>query len=159
MLISIPMPPYYRRPQGENKYLNLKLFIQKMLYLLLCRRGRHFIRSYHDPANSEFRRGTIKIMRANELLVLRAAAASSQLLVCSSSLTVVMDIRLLHPSDLPHVQHANITNLPENYFMKVIGLKSLPCSANLQIPTQIVLPLPCPIMAPALLRRSRRLTA
>ncbi|PMD44127.1 acyl-CoA N-acyltransferase [Hyaloscypha variabilis F] len=29
-----------------------------------------------------------------------------------------MDIRLLHPSDIPHVQHANITNLPENYFMK-----------------------------------------
>ena len=24
-----------------------------------------------------------------------------------------MDIRLLHPSDIPHVQHANITNLPE----------------------------------------------
>ncbi|EPE29332.1 Acyl-CoA N-acyltransferases (Nat) [Glarea lozoyensis ATCC 20868] len=29
-----------------------------------------------------------------------------------------MDIRLLKPSDIPHVQHANITNLPENYFMK-----------------------------------------
>jgi len=29
-----------------------------------------------------------------------------------------MDIRLLQVSDLPHVQHANITNLPENYFMK-----------------------------------------
>ncbi|KAI4133843.1 MAG: hypothetical protein LQ347_002034, partial [Umbilicaria vellea] len=29
-----------------------------------------------------------------------------------------MDIRLLHPSDLPHVQSTNITNLPENYFMK-----------------------------------------
>jgi ribosomal protein S18 acetylase RimI-like enzyme len=29
-----------------------------------------------------------------------------------------MDIRLLHPSDIPHVQHANITNLPENYFLK-----------------------------------------
>ncbi|KAG0652375.1 N-terminal acetyltransferase A complex catalytic subunit ard1 [Hyphodiscus hymeniophilus] len=40
-----------------------------------------------------------------------------------------MDIRLLHPSDIPHVQHANITNLPEKqvlpmpqnqecYFMK-----------------------------------------
>lgn len=29
-----------------------------------------------------------------------------------------MDIRLLHASDIPHVQHANITNLPENYFMK-----------------------------------------
>lgn len=29
-----------------------------------------------------------------------------------------MDIRLMHPSDIPHVQHANITNLPENYFMK-----------------------------------------
>ncbi|KAG9243021.1 acyl-CoA N-acyltransferase [Calycina marina] len=29
-----------------------------------------------------------------------------------------MDIRLLRSSDIPHVQHANITNLPENYFMK-----------------------------------------
>jgi hypothetical protein len=26
-----------------------------------------------------------------------------------------MDIRLLKPSDIPHVQHANITNLPEKY--------------------------------------------
>ncbi|ESZ97518.1 N-terminal acetyltransferase A complex catalytic subunit ard1 [Sclerotinia borealis F-4128] len=29
-----------------------------------------------------------------------------------------MDIRVLRSSDIPHVQHANITNLPENYFMK-----------------------------------------
>ncbi|SLM40951.1 n-terminal acetyltransferase a complex catalytic subunit ard1 [Lasallia pustulata] len=29
-----------------------------------------------------------------------------------------MDIRLLDASDLPHVQSTNITNLPENYFMK-----------------------------------------
>ncbi|KAI9811620.1 MAG: N-terminal acetyltransferase A complex catalytic subunit ard1 [Pycnora praestabilis] len=29
-----------------------------------------------------------------------------------------MDIRVLHPSDIPHVQTANITNLPENYFCK-----------------------------------------
>ncbi|KAI9706330.1 MAG: N-terminal acetyltransferase A complex catalytic subunit ard1 [Bogoriella megaspora] len=29
-----------------------------------------------------------------------------------------MDIRLLRPSDIPHVQQANITNLPENYFCK-----------------------------------------
>ncbi|KAF2231247.1 acyl-CoA N-acyltransferase [Viridothelium virens] len=29
-----------------------------------------------------------------------------------------MDIRLLRPSDIPHVQQANITNLPENYFFK-----------------------------------------
>ncbi|KAF2872355.1 acyl-CoA N-acyltransferase [Massariosphaeria phaeospora] len=29
-----------------------------------------------------------------------------------------MDIRVLKPSDIPHVQHANITNLPENYFCK-----------------------------------------
>ena len=29
-----------------------------------------------------------------------------------------MDIRLLRPSDIPHVQMANITNLPENYFCK-----------------------------------------
>ncbi|KAJ4986206.1 n-acetyltransferase complex ard1 subunit [Stagonosporopsis vannaccii] len=29
-----------------------------------------------------------------------------------------MDIRLLRPSDIPHVQLANITNLPENYFCK-----------------------------------------
>ena len=31
---------------------------------------------------------------------------------------VIMDIRLLHPSDIPHVQQTNITNLPENYFCK-----------------------------------------
>ena len=29
-----------------------------------------------------------------------------------------MDIRVLRPSDLPHVQQTNITNLPENYFLK-----------------------------------------
>ncbi|KAF2142539.1 uncharacterized protein K452DRAFT_326415 [Aplosporella prunicola CBS 121167] len=29
-----------------------------------------------------------------------------------------MDIRVLKPSDIPHVQMANITNLPENYFCK-----------------------------------------
>ncbi|CAF9932079.1 MAG: N-terminal acetyltransferase A complex catalytic subunit ard1 [Heterodermia speciosa] len=29
-----------------------------------------------------------------------------------------MDIRVLTPSDIPHVQSTNITNLPENYFMK-----------------------------------------
>lgn len=29
-----------------------------------------------------------------------------------------MDIRLLRASDIPHVQLANITNLPENYFCK-----------------------------------------
>jgi N-alpha-acetyltransferase 10/11 len=29
-----------------------------------------------------------------------------------------MDIRLLRPSDLPLIQHANLENLPENYFMK-----------------------------------------
>lgn len=29
-----------------------------------------------------------------------------------------MDIRPLLPSDIPHVQTANITNLPENYFCK-----------------------------------------
>jgi ribosomal protein S18 acetylase RimI-like enzyme len=29
-----------------------------------------------------------------------------------------MDIRLLKASDIPHVQLANITNLPENYFCK-----------------------------------------
>ncbi|KAF2161644.1 hypothetical protein M409DRAFT_28039 [Zasmidium cellare ATCC 36951] len=29
-----------------------------------------------------------------------------------------MDIRLLQPSDIPHVQQTNITNLPENYFCK-----------------------------------------
>ncbi|CZT20900.1 related to N-terminal acetyltransferase complex subunit ARD1 [Ramularia collo-cygni] len=29
-----------------------------------------------------------------------------------------MDIRVLHPSDIPHVQQTNITNLPENYFCK-----------------------------------------
>ncbi|KAL0638567.1 N-terminal acetyltransferase A complex catalytic subunit ard1 [Maublancomyces gigas] len=29
-----------------------------------------------------------------------------------------MDIRVLQPSDIPHVQLTNITNLPENYFLK-----------------------------------------
>ncbi|KAF1814541.1 N-acetyltransferase complex ARD1 subunit [Eremomyces bilateralis CBS 781.70] len=29
-----------------------------------------------------------------------------------------MDIRILRPSDIPHVQQANLTNLPENYFCK-----------------------------------------
>lgn len=29
-----------------------------------------------------------------------------------------MDIRVLRPADIPHVQLANITNLPENYFCK-----------------------------------------
>lgn len=29
-----------------------------------------------------------------------------------------MDIRALQPSDIPHVQLTNITNLPENYFLK-----------------------------------------
>ena len=32
--------------------------------------------------------------------------------------TAIMDIRLMTAADIPHVQHANITNLPENYFMK-----------------------------------------
>ena len=29
-----------------------------------------------------------------------------------------MDIRIMKSSDIPHVQQANITNLPENYFAK-----------------------------------------
>jgi len=29
-----------------------------------------------------------------------------------------MDIRILRSSDIPHVQRTNITNLPENYFLK-----------------------------------------
>ncbi|KAK1068276.1 N-terminal acetyltransferase A complex catalytic subunit ard1 [Friedmanniomyces endolithicus] len=29
-----------------------------------------------------------------------------------------MDLRVLRPSDIPHVQQTNITNLPENYFCK-----------------------------------------
>ncbi|KAJ9156169.1 Acetyltransferase [Pleurostoma richardsiae] len=29
-----------------------------------------------------------------------------------------MDIRVLHPSDIPLIQHANLENLPENYFLK-----------------------------------------
>ena len=29
-----------------------------------------------------------------------------------------MDIRLLAPADLPYVQQCNLTNLPENYFLK-----------------------------------------
>jgi hypothetical protein len=34
------------------------------------------------------------------------------------SILLAMDIRLLRPSDIPLVQQANITNLPENYFLK-----------------------------------------
>ncbi|KXH48962.1 acetyltransferase, partial [Colletotrichum nymphaeae SA-01] len=30
----------------------------------------------------------------------------------------IMDIRLLKPADLPLIQHANLENLPENYFLK-----------------------------------------
>lgn len=29
-----------------------------------------------------------------------------------------MDIRVMKSADIPHVQQANITNLPENYFAK-----------------------------------------
>ena len=29
-----------------------------------------------------------------------------------------MDIRIMRPADIPHVQHTNLTNLPENYFCK-----------------------------------------
>lgn len=29
-----------------------------------------------------------------------------------------MDIRVLRPSDIPLIQHANLENLPENYFLK-----------------------------------------
>ncbi|KAL9049209.1 MAG: hypothetical protein Q9162_007339 [Coniocarpon cinnabarinum] len=29
-----------------------------------------------------------------------------------------MDIRVLHPSDIPNVQTCNLSNLPENYFLK-----------------------------------------
>jgi peptide alpha-N-acetyltransferase len=29
-----------------------------------------------------------------------------------------MDIRMMKVTDIPHVQQANITNLPENYFCK-----------------------------------------
>ena len=29
-----------------------------------------------------------------------------------------MDVRLLRTTDLPHVQQTNLTNLPENYFLK-----------------------------------------
>ncbi|KAK4162634.1 N-terminal acetyltransferase A complex catalytic subunit ard1 [Cladorrhinum sp. PSN259] len=29
-----------------------------------------------------------------------------------------MDIRILRPSDIPLIQHANLENLPENYFLK-----------------------------------------
>ena len=36
----------------------------------------------------------------------------------SSAVSYTMDIRLLRPSDIPHVQQTNITNLPENYFCK-----------------------------------------
>lgn len=29
-----------------------------------------------------------------------------------------MDVRVLRVEDIPHVQHTNLTNLPENYFLK-----------------------------------------
>lgn len=32
--------------------------------------------------------------------------------------SAIMDIRLLRSEDLPHVQQTNLTNLPENYFLK-----------------------------------------
>lgn len=36
----------------------------------------------------------------------------------SEALSFAMDIRLLRSSDIPLIQHANLENLPENYFMK-----------------------------------------
>ncbi|KAK1492799.1 acetyltransferase, partial [Colletotrichum tamarilloi] len=36
----------------------------------------------------------------------------------SDTTSPTMDIRLLKPADLPLIQHANLENLPENYFLK-----------------------------------------
>lgn len=45
------------------------------------------------------------------------ALACNLNLNCTPSVAV-MDVRVLHVDDIPHVQHTNLTNLPENYFLK-----------------------------------------
>jgi hypothetical protein len=66
-----------------------------------------------------------------------------------------MDIRLLHPSDIPHVQHANITNLPEK---QAFILPLLLCQTNSIQLFHEILPLPRPLLAPTIICRSRCLT-
>lgn len=49
-----------------------------------------------------------------------------------------MDIRLLRTSDIPHVQHANITNLPEKYvsypMLSFLQARVLPLHAHFFMP-------------------------
>jgi hypothetical protein len=62
--------------------------------------------------------------KSTSLSILQHIRLSGQLRFCLLQDTFArqhihkMDIRLLHPSDIPHVQTTNITNLPENYFCK-----------------------------------------
>jgi ribosomal protein S18 acetylase RimI-like enzyme len=62
--------------------------------------------------------------KSTSLSILEHIQLSEQLRSCLLRFNTVttthtkMDIRLLHPSDIPHVQTTNITNLPENYFCK-----------------------------------------
>jgi peptide alpha-N-acetyltransferase len=50
-----------------------------------------------------------------------------------------MDIRLLHPSDIPHVQHANITNLPEKYVLDIPNPFLFPSNIRLKILVKLIL--------------------
>ena len=45
-------------------------------------------------------------------------SSAAHTFILHTSHIAAMDIRVLHPSDIPHVQQTNITNLPENYFCK-----------------------------------------
>ncbi|KAL9606058.1 MAG: hypothetical protein Q9179_000738 [Wetmoreana sp. 5 TL-2023] len=38
--------------------------------------------------------------------------------MCPIKVKIAMDIRVLQAADIPHVQSTNITNLPENYYLK-----------------------------------------
>ena len=60
----------------------------------------------------------LKRSHANLTLSIPVSALFFQTKHASSPQPTTMDIRVLHPSDIPHVQQTNITNLPENYFCK-----------------------------------------
>lgn len=51
-------------------------------------------------------------------LLARPLTPSFTLSVFHPTDSSAMDIRVLQAADIPHVQSTNITNLPENYFMK-----------------------------------------
>lgn len=59
-------------------------------------------------------RTSVSERTSNTLLIPRHNRTKHFFLIPAPS----MDIRVLHPSDIPHVQSTNITNLPENYFLK-----------------------------------------